>query len=92
MVTDVDESADEAMDFALSYIDSTLCAGKFGAIDTFLDALDPLQLPAEVIVMVLVASLGAKSQLSRRADFIERAKPVLAREPEGLELILVGLE
>lgn len=86
-----DERDERAMDFLYGYVDETLRAGKFGAIDTFLEALDPLKLSGTIIVSVLIATLPASNLLSKRSSFIERSLPVLELEPEGADAVLHGL-
>ena len=47
---------DPAMDFALDYLLSQIHRKKqLGPVDVFLEELDPNELPAEVIVVVLIA-------------------------------------
>ncbi len=87
-----DDEHARALDFVYGYLNDELCAGRFRSIDIFLDALDPTKLPATVIVAVLIGTLGSISSLSRRVAFIERSRPILELEPEGVDEVLRGLE
>lgn len=60
------------------------CSGLIGELDVS-------QLTAEEIVSVLIVTLSAKHLLMERDRFIERATPILAAEPEGIDEVLRGL-
>jgi hypothetical protein len=61
-------------------------------VDVLFAALEPARLTAEEIVALLIVTLGAKTRLPNRVDFIARSRAILDQEEERADGVLHGLE
>lgn len=82
---------DTALDELYDNFEAMLDSQQFASADGLLRRLDPVRLRAEGVVGVLIATLGARSALTSRENFVERARPVLDGQEEGFEALVAGL-
>ncbi len=88
-----DATEDEAIDLVYSRLSEMLAAGETEDCDDVLEGIDVTKLTAAVIASLLTISAGAKSVLTERRDFYNRARDHLVRNrgESSTERLLVGL-
>ena len=81
-------------DFAIDLIYEeveTMLSDSIESVDTLLATIDPNKLSADEVVAFLIITLGAKTLLQHRPEFIDRSRTVLGKEKEDIDYILQGL-
>ncbi len=86
-----DDDHDAAIDEIYDGIEAMLDADAMKAVNSLCLWLDPDRLGAEEVVAVLIVTLGAKSLLSNRSYLLERSRPLLDLEEEGVDAVVAGL-
>jgi hypothetical protein len=81
-----------AMDLLYDKSDELMRTGQFEGLDMILQRLHAGELPVDVLLGLLTATLPAKSRLPSRAEFFTATERILRERGEYEEGLLTGLE
>jgi len=83
---------DSAIERIYDEIDKLLHRGKFPELNADLSVIDPDDIPIDLTLAVIIATLPAKSKLPNRAGLVEKYRDYLRRAEEDADDILRGLK
>lgn len=81
-----------ALDLIYEHLDEMMRRGELGNLDGILCGLPVADLPTDVLLGILSASLPMRARVSSRADFFSKVEKTLKERGEWEAGLLTGLE
>jgi hypothetical protein len=83
---------DEALDLIYDSFDERFQKGEFEALEQLLSGIRPADLPVDILLGILTATLPARTKLPSRAELYQRVEATLKERGEYEPGLLAGLE